>query len=353
MRGSRASSPGLAAGLLLAPALSAYVLFDAGGFLGYTWNKWGDPAPGTGAVVYWSYLPAGTPGSGYCGDACTGTSTTTLAYYDHSVPAWTTVDLRDLESYIASALATWSAAANVTFVGPIEDSAGYPVNDPGAVPPNTGHIRIGAFVFVGGAQFLGAVGYAPPPNGGTGEGDVLFNAASFFQAAPGTEDLTPIDFQFGNDFEGLVLHELGHAIGLGHSGVDGSVMYLEPAGEYLVNRELHADDLAGVQVLYGMPADTDGDGFADAADNCTEQANAGQQDTDGDGIGNACDGDFNGDCTVNFIDLGEMKSEFFHAGALEEDLNGDGVVNFVDLGLLKAGFFGRPGPSGLPNACGA
>ena len=62
----------------------AYVLFEAGGFLGYTYNKWGDDhSPGTGAVVYWSYMPAGTPGSDYCGDACTGISTTTMNYYDH------------------------------------------------------------------------------------------------------------------------------------------------------------------------------------------------------------------------------------------------------------------------------
>ena len=37
------------------------------------------------------------------------------------------------------------------------------------------------------------------------------------------------------------------------------------------------------------PADTDGDGVADATDNCPNLANAGQSDTDGDGIGDACD----------------------------------------------------------------
>ena len=126
-------------------------------------------------------------------------------------------------------------------------------------------------------------------------------------------------------------------------------MYIEPAGEYLVNRELHADDLAGVNVLYGTP---DGDGLPDAADNCTEAQNADQRDTDGDAIGNACDGDFNGDCSVNFTDLGEMKAEFFHTGELEEDMDGNGSVNFTDLGLMNAGFFRAPGPSGLPNACG-
>jgi hypothetical protein len=348
--------------LAAAPALPAYVLFAAGGFMGYTWNKWGDDhAPGTGATVYWSYMPAGTPGSAYCSDACTGTSTTTFPnFYDHSLPGWRTVDLHDFEPYIESALATWSKAANITFIGPIADS-GLPINDPGAAPPATGHIRIGAFAFVGGAQFLGGVGYAPPPNGGTGEGDVILNAANFFQVQPGVEDVTPIEFQFGNDIEGLLLHEIGHAIGLAHSDVDGSVMYIEPAGEYLLNHELHADDIAGVQVLYGPAIDTDGDGLADVADNCRLVGNNGQpntgaaqNDTDADGIGNMCDADFNQTCTVDFTDLGELKGVFFQAGALEENMNGSGAVDFLDLGLFKSDFFDNytvTNPSGVPNVC--
>jgi hypothetical protein len=104
-------------------------------------------------------------------------------------------------------------------------------------------------------------------------------------------------------------------------------------------------------VLYGAAADGDGDGVADAADNCTGRANASQLDTDGDNIGNACDADFNDDCNVDFLDLGEMKQVFFAVGAFEEDLDGNGSVSFPDLGLLKAGFFRPPGPSALPNAC--
>ncbi|MEL7450880.1 MAG: hypothetical protein AAFN78_16825, partial [Pseudomonadota bacterium] len=58
-------------------------------------------------------------------------------------------------------------------------------------------------------------------------------------------------------------------------------------------------------------ADNDGDGVVDLDDNCILVANADQRDTDGDKIGNICDADFDGDCQVNFVDLGELKNNFF------------------------------------------
>jgi hypothetical protein len=96
--------------------------------------------------------------------------------------------------------------------------------------------------------------------------------------------------------------------------------------------------------------DDDDDGVRDRRDNCIEVANADQRDTDKDGIGNACDADLNDDCTVNFTDLGELKSLFFTPDP-DADFDGDGAVNFVDLGIMKAGFFLPPGPSGVPNVC--
>jgi hypothetical protein len=49
------------------------------------------------------------------------------------------------------------------------------------------------------------------------------------------------------------------------------------------------------------PPDADGDGVADASDNCPSVANPGQVDTDGDGTGDACDSTPNGDptCAAN------------------------------------------------------
>ena len=84
--------------------------------------------------------------------------------------------------------------------------------------------------------------------------------------------------------------------------------------------------------------DTDGDGIPDNMDNCTEVANATQTDSDNDGYGNRCDPDFNDDGTVNFIDLGFMKSVFY-TGNAEADLDSSGTVNFGDLGILKSYFY--------------
>lgn len=103
-------------------------------------------------------------------------------------------------------------------------------------------------------------------------------------------------------------------------------------------------------VIVSDAADTDGDGVADDADNCTFEANPSQLDTDGDGHGNRCDADLNQDCIVNPVDLGIIRSVFFSADP-DADLNGDGVVNPIDLGIFRALFFGTPGPSAPGSLC--
>ena len=110
-------------------------------------------------------------------------------------------------------------------------------------------------------------------------------------------------------------------------------------------------DLSGFE-LVGSP-DTDGDGVADSQDNCTTIANADQRDTDEDNIGNACDTDLNGDCSVNFGDLAELKAVFFPAPYEEDaDFDGDGFVNFGDLASMKSAFFNGPAPGPGPGAPG-
>lgn len=96
---------------------------------------------------------------------------------------------------------------------------------------------------------------------------------------------------------------------------------------------------------WAFAADSDNDGVDDNTDNCTLVSNPAQRDTDADGYGNLCDGDFNNDGQINFVDLGTMKSVFF-TNDPHADLDGDGFVNFIDLGILKSAFFGIPGPTG-------
>ena len=52
----------------------------------------------------------------------------------------------------------------------------------------------------------------------------------------------------GVDFASIVLHELGHALGLGHSNDPFAVMYAIYMGR---RRKLNSDDIAGIRSIYG------------------------------------------------------------------------------------------------------
>ena len=57
---------------------------------------------------------------------------------------------------------------------------------------------------------------------------------------------------WGGDFDvqTVLLHELGHVLGLGHSDVTDAVMYASYQG---LRQLLHPDDICGIQELYGTP----------------------------------------------------------------------------------------------------
>ncbi len=84
--------------------------------------------------------------------------------------------------------------------------------------------------------------------------------------------------------------------------------------------------------------DSDGDGVADAADNCPQTANADQTDTDGDGTGDACDDDNDGDGIADVDDncptvanAGQQDLDADGVGdACDDDRDGDGVANAED-----------------------
>jgi len=94
--------------------------------------------------------------------------------------------------------------------------------------------------------------------------------------------------------------------------------------------------------------DGDGDGVADACDNCPSVSNPDQTDSDGDGIGDACEStcpaDFDGNGVVDLGDLAILLANFgTPSGATDGDTDGDGDVDLSDLAVLLSAF-GSPCP---------
>ena len=244
--------------LACAGAAQAFVVIPIGGS---NYNKWGpsNTAGTPGGVVTWGFIATGTPGSAYCGSDCPGSSTLTLPNF-YATPAinntTTALSLLTLQAPLQAAFDKWSAVANVQFQFVGVDNSGLAINDPLAIAPM---IRVGAFAFSSG--FSAAVGYSPPPNGGTGAGDLLFNTQVGFQLASGAENSALQLFPNGggfymNDIHGLALHEIGHTLGLLHSADNTTVMCGNPtancANLIQVTQQLKSDDIAGAQFLYGV-----------------------------------------------------------------------------------------------------
>ncbi len=179
---------------------------------------------GTGASVTYSFMSAGIPTD--------ATSTTDL----DSLMGPGTFSL--FKTIVESAFAAWSAVADLTFSEVPDDGA--PFN----TTLGSGDIRIGAHAFDGPGGTL-AHGFFPPVNGAvSAAGDIHFDSAEIWKdgfVGPGFDV-----FQ-------VMTHELGHALGLAHTAVPGSLMnefYTEAFSGP------QADDIAGMQFIYGAPTTT-------------------------------------------------------------------------------------------------
>lgn len=183
-------------------------------------GKWGPPAFGTGATVTWSLMATGVDVSADGGGL--------NSHLSSFMPA-------GFHSAITAAFAAWSAVANIAFIEVAD--GGLPFNHPSATVAD---IRIGGHAIDGAFGTL-AHGYFPPVNGVTAAGDIHFDIAETWKLGFGGP---------GFDIFQVAAHEIGHAIGLGHTAVPASLMnpfYTEAfAG-------LQADDIAGAVFIYGAP----------------------------------------------------------------------------------------------------
>ena len=139
---------------------------------------------------------------------------------------------------ITAAFNAWAGVADVTFVEIPDDGSSF-----NAVAGSFGDIRIGGHAFDGGGGTL-AHAFFPPVNGASAAGDLHFDTAEFWKIGFGGA---------GFDIFQWAVHELGHSLGLAHTGVPGSLMnpfYTEAFSGP------QADDIAGMQFIYG-PAQTE------------------------------------------------------------------------------------------------
>ncbi len=135
---------------------------------------------------------------------------------------------------ISDALQVWSAATNLNFALVTDGNESFNTSGIAEGDSRFGDIRIGGYDL--GSSTTIAQTYGPPPNGNTASGDVLLNTSMNFAAGS------------GYDFESVMIHEIGHALGLGESPQPTSVMYSYYTG---VHHSLSPYDVEGIQSLYG------------------------------------------------------------------------------------------------------
>lgn len=158
----------------------------------------------------------------------------------------------DVLGAVRRALAHWSAAANIQFVEAVskaESISAVTSGGDGLSLITVAHTPENAAPFGGASSDTsGRTRIFYTESGTITEADIALNPAQQFSTdgTPGTYDL-----------EATLTHEIGHLLGLDHSGVAGATMQPRQGknGLYkmaaLVPRSLSEDDRAGVRALYG------------------------------------------------------------------------------------------------------
>jgi len=181
--------------------------------------KWGDPDMGTpGGTVSWSIAGAGIDITNFPDGK----------FNSFDFEDFFGFDVTDL---VAEALAAWSEVADIEFVQ-VEDTGASSSFDPDGAT-----IRL----FLGDAN-PGIIGFGFFPGGPSQAGDILLARKPLVaeQSEDGSYDV----------LYNLVLHEIGHAIGLGHSSKSDAVMRATIHTDE--KKVLTEDDIGGARQIYGV-----------------------------------------------------------------------------------------------------
>ena len=175
--------------------------------------SWADPNITT------SFMPDGTQMLG-------GYTSSLFADLNASVPTET------WQREYARALQTWAQYTPLNFRIVPDDGTEQGLWSLEQGDPRFGDIRLGARPAP--TNVLGVTQY--PAHGSSASGDIRLNSSLTYSIG-GIRDLYSV-----------LLHESGHSLGLAHSSTPGSVMYYSYSDAY---PGLTADDIAGIQAIYG------------------------------------------------------------------------------------------------------
>ena len=140
----------------------------------------------------------------------------------------------DWKAQFAKAATVWQKVANVNFSLVSDNGAALGVAGNQQNDSRFGDIRIGGYAMD--SSILAFAYLAPPANGGTDAGDMFFNTSQSWQINGTTYDLMTV-----------AVHELGHAIGMGHSNVSTAAMYPAYNG---TKEAVNTDDTSGIRTIY-------------------------------------------------------------------------------------------------------